>query len=149
MDTPIACNLSFKLSSSAIRVFSSAVDFSLRSQLPRDVSNHLEYHPEAPRRCDATTACNQVEKAPLRAAPEGPKYFLDNQYNYRFVNCLAASIRLLLQFDSDDRFSRSYAMDVARAPAPSAHEHLKPLEARGLLIDEGSKGYCFGHHCEG
>ena len=33
--------------------------------------------------------------------------------------------------------------------APSAHESLKPLETRSLLIDEGDKGYRFGHHCEG
>ena len=32
---------------------------------------------------------------------------------------------------------------------PSAHESLKPLETRSLLIDEGDKGYRFGHHCEG
>ena len=33
--------------------------------------------------------------------------------------------------------------------APSVHECLKPLEARSLLIDEGGKGCCFGHRCEG
>ena len=32
---------------------------------------------------------------------------------------------------------------------PSAHERLKPLEARSLLIDEGEKGDRFGHYCEG
>ena len=31
---------------------------------------------------------------------------------------------------------------------PSVHECLKPLEARSLLIDEGGKGYYFGHRCE-
>ena len=45
----------------------------------QDVSNHLEYHPEAPRGRDATTAWNQVEQVPLRATPEGPKFFMDNQ----------------------------------------------------------------------
>jgi len=33
--------------------------------------------------------------------------------------------------------------------APSAHECLKPLEARSLLIDVGGEGYCFGHYFEG
>ena len=32
---------------------------------------------------------------------------------------------------------------------PSAHECLKPLEARRLLIDEGDKGCRYGHHYEG
>ena len=45
----------------------------------QDVSNHLEYHLEAPRGRDATTAWNQVEQGLLRAMPEGPKFFLDNQ----------------------------------------------------------------------
>ena len=33
--------------------------------------------------------------------------------------------------------------------SPSAHECLKPLEARSLLIDEGDKGYRYGHLCKG
>ena len=32
---------------------------------------------------------------------------------------------------------------------PSAHECLKPLEARRLLIDEGDKSCRYGHHYEG
>jgi hypothetical protein len=32
--------------------------------------------------------------------------------------------------------------------APFAHEFLKPLEARSLLIDEGEKGSWFSHQCE-
>ena len=40
---------------------------------------------------------------------EGPKSFLDDQW--QFVNYVAISIRLLLQFDSDERFSRNYTMD--------------------------------------
>ena len=42
----------------------------------------------------------------------GPKSFLDNQWQVR--DYVAVSIRLLFQFHSDDRFSRSYVMDAAR-----------------------------------
>ena len=61
-------------------MFSSAVHFSLRSQSLRDLSDHFEYHPEAPQGYDATTACYQVEEVPLQAMPEDPKSFLDNQW---------------------------------------------------------------------
>ena len=33
-------------------------------------------------------------------------------------------------------------------PTPSAHECLKPLEPRNLLIDKGEKGFCFVHRYE-
>ena len=33
--------------------------------------------------------------------------------------------------------------------SPSAHECLKPLKARSLLINEGDKGYRYGHLCKG
>ena len=79
-DIATVCNWSFTLSSSSIRVFSSAVHFSLRSQSLGDVSDHLEYHPEAPRGHDATTACCQVEEVPLQATLEDPQSFLDNQW---------------------------------------------------------------------
>ena len=62
---------------------SSAVDLSLRLQSLRDVPNHLEYHPEAPRRYDATTACDQVEEVRPQAAPEVSKSFLENQWLVR------------------------------------------------------------------
>ena len=116
MEIPTACIWSFSLSSCSIRSPSSAVDLSLWFQLLlRDVSNLLEYHPEAPWRHDATTACHQVEEVPLQATPEGPKSFPDNQWQVReFVNYVAVSIRFLLQFDSDDRFNRDYAMGAAR-----------------------------------
>ena len=112
MDIPIACIRSLNPSSSSTRAWSSAVEFSLRSQSPRHVWNLLEYHPEAPQWNDAITACYQVEEVPLRAAPEGPKSFLDIQCQVR--DYVAVSIHLLFQFHSDDRFNRSYAMGTAR-----------------------------------
>ena len=33
--------------------------------------------------------------------------------------------------------------------APSAHECLKPLEARSLFVGEEEKGSYFDHHCQG
>ena len=113
MDIPTTCVFSFNLSNSSVRACSSAVAFSFRSQLPRDVSDHLEYHPEASRWKDATTAWDQVEEVPLQAAPEVSKSFLD--ISGGFVDKVAVSIHLLLQFDSDDdRLNKHYAMDAAR-----------------------------------
>jgi hypothetical protein len=60
---------------------SSAIVVSLRSYLNRSGSdsNHLEYHPEASRRYNATTVYVQKEEVRLGATHEGPKSFLDNQ----------------------------------------------------------------------
>ena len=81
MDILTTCVFSFNLSSSSVRACNSAVDFSFRSQiLPSDVSDHLEYHPEASQGKDATTTWDRVEEVPLQAAPEGPKSFLDVSY---------------------------------------------------------------------
>ena len=49
---------------------------------------------------------------PLQATPEGPKSFLDDQWQVR--DYVAFSIRLLFQFHSDGRFSRNYAMSRKR-----------------------------------
>ena len=87
MDISIARVWPFNLSSSSIRACSSAVDFSLWSQSPRDVPNHLEYHPEAPRGHDATTTWNQVKEVHFQATPEGPKSFLDNQLQACEICC--------------------------------------------------------------
>ena len=86
---------------------------------------------------------------PLEAMLEGPKSFLDNQW--QVLDYVAISIRLLFQFHSDDRFSRNYAMDTVQQEdsAPSAHESLEPLEARSLLIDEGEEGFSSVHHYNG
>jgi 2-C-methyl-D-erythritol 4-phosphate cytidylyltransferase len=46
-------------------------------------SNLLEYHLEASRAHNATTASVQVEEVPLQAMPEGLKSFLDNQCQVR------------------------------------------------------------------
>ena len=86
-DLPMACTWSFNLSSSSIRVSSSAADFSHWSQFLRDLSNHLEYHPEVSREYDATTAWNWVEEVPLQATPEGPRSCLDNQWQIRELCC--------------------------------------------------------------
>ena len=58
-----------------------------RFQLPRTGldSNHLEYHPEASRGYNATTACVEEEEVPLQANPGGPKSFLDNQRRVREI----------------------------------------------------------------
>ena len=76
------------------------------------LSNHLEYHPEAPRGHGATTAWYQVEEVPLQATPEDPQSFLDNQGQVHGL-CYV-TIRFLLQFDSSNRFSQNYAMVAAR-----------------------------------
>ena len=44
--------------------------------------------------------------------PEDLKSFLKDQWQVREL--VAVSIRMLLQFDSDDRFSKDYAMESAR-----------------------------------
>ena len=103
--------LSFNIPSSSIRACSSAVDFSFRSQLHKDVSNPLEYHPGSSRGYDATAAWNKVEWVRHQATPQGPKSFLDNQCE--FMTYVAVSIHLLLQFDSDGPFSKNYAIDTA------------------------------------
>ena len=46
---------------------------------PGSDSNLLEYHPEASRGHNATTACVQEEGVPLRVTPEGPRSFPDSQ----------------------------------------------------------------------
>jgi len=71
---------------------------------PGSVSDHLEYHLEASQRHIATSACVQVERVPRRATPEGPKSFQD-KIQRRVRNYVAVSIRLLLQFHSDNRIS--------------------------------------------
>ncbi len=65
------------------------------------------------------------------------------------MNYAVVGIRLLLQFDSDDRLVGIRRWTQQEDPAPSAHECLKPLEERRLLIDEGQNGSCFGHHYDG
>ena len=59
--------------------------------------------------------------------PEGPKSFLDNQRQVR--DYVAASIRSLFQFHSDDQFSSSYAMDAASKRTP----HLLRMNASNHL----------------
>ena len=148
MDIPMACILSFNLSTSSIRACSSAIDFNFRSQWPRDVSNHLEYHPEAPRGHDATTSWNQVETVLLQATPEGPKSFLDNQWQVRSSSGLLSTYvccsnsTLMIELVGITRWTQQVDS------APSAHEGLKPPKACSLLTDKGRKDFCFVHHYE-